>query len=101
MNKVEDIIKRFVKTCDARLSNPGYKEYIREHLGEAIDVAKHKGCLLDLDNIVHLKETMEMNISYEMYSYIDSCFDCSLLDVEDKKEFFDVLEDYINSFKKH
>lgn len=98
MNKIEGIIKSLVETCDARLSNPGYKEYIKEHLGEAIDVAKHDGCLIDLDNIVYLKEQMGMNISYEMYSYIDSCFDCSLLDVEIKEELFEVLEDYISSF---
>lgn len=98
MNKIEGIIKNLVETCDARLSNPGYEEYIKEHIGEAIDVAKHDGCLIDLDNIVYLKEQMGMNISYEMYSYIDSCFDCSLLDVDIKEEFFEVLENYIDSF---
>jgi len=98
MNKIEGIIKNLVETCDARLSNPGYEEYIKEHLGEAIDVAKHDGCLIDFDNIVYLKEQMGMNVSYEMYSYIDSCFDCSLLDVEIKEELFEVLEDYIGSF---
>ncbi len=98
MNKIEGIIKNLVETCDARLSNPGYEEYIKEHLGEAIDVAKHDGCLIDLDNIVYLKEVLGMNVSYKMYSYIDSCFDCSLLDVEIKEEFFEVLEDYISSF---
>lgn len=95
MKSINDIINNLVETCDAYLSNPGYEEYIREHLGEAIDVAKHNGCLLDLDNIVYLKEMLGINVSYELYSYIDSCYDCSLLEVEDKEELFSLLEGYI------
>lgn len=95
MKLAEGIIKELVSTCDARLSNPGYEGYIKEHLGEALDVAKHDGCLIDLDNIVYLKEVLGINVSYELYSYIDSCYDCSLLEVENKEELFTVLRGYI------
>lgn len=98
MNKIEDIINILVNKCDDSLSLRGYKEYIQENLGEAIDVVKHDGCIFDLDNIIHLKEVMEISISYEMYMCIDSHYDCSLLEIgiEDKEELFSVLNDYIN-----
>ena len=92
----ENIINFLVERCDRYLSNPGYQDYIKENLGEALDVMKHNGSMIDLDNIVHLKDILSINVSYEMYSYIDGNYDCSLLEINDKAELFSILSNYIN-----
>lgn len=88
-------VEELAKYLDNVLSSPGYSDYILNYLGEALDVARHGNCLLDLDNIVHLKKVLGFNISYELYGYIDSQYDYSLLEVEDKNELMQHVWNYL------
>jgi DNA integrity scanning protein DisA with diadenylate cyclase activity len=89
MQVKNNIINELVEKCDNRLSNLGYKDYIEENIGEALDVVKHGGNLYDLDNIIHLKDIMRMSVSYELYSYINSHYDDSVLELgEENREGF-------------
>lgn len=91
-NKKEEL----AKTLDTMLSNSGYSEYIKAHLGEALDVARHQGTLIDLDHIIDLEEKLGFHVSYELYSYIDSQCDESLFDIKDIDELMAYVFDYIN-----
>lgn len=88
-------INRLTKCLEKSLLSCGYEEYILQHIGDSIDVVRHGGCLIDLDNIVHLEEVLGFNVSYELYSYIDSQYDDSLLEIEDKKELMKHVWKYI------
>lgn len=79
------------------LSSQGYADYVLVHLGEAVDVVRHDNCLMDLDNIIHLREVLGFNVSHELYSYIDSQYDDSLLEITDWKELMEHVWKYVGA----
>lgn len=90
-------VKDLAEYLDGILSDPGYADYIIEHLGAAVDVARHGGCLIDLDNIVHLETILGFNVSYVLYCYIDSQYDGSLLEITDWKELMTHVWKYVGT----
>lgn len=90
-------VKNLAEYLDSILSDPGYADYIIEHLGAAVDVVRHGGCLIDLDNMVHLETILGFNVSYELYCYIDSQYDGSLLDIENWEELMAHVWKYVGT----
>ena len=86
-----------VEVMDAALSLPGYKDYIDENFGAALDVAHDGNCMSDLDCIVHLSKLLGFKVSYGLYCYIDNCYDESLLELtkEDLPQLWKIIESYI------
>lgn len=86
-----------VDVMDAAFSLPGYKDYINENFGVALDVAHDGNCMSDLDCIVHLSKLLGFKVSYNLYCYIDNHYDESLLELtkEDLPELWKIIDSYI------
>lgn len=77
---------------DGKLALAGYRDYIAGNLGGAVEVVSHGGTMFDLDNIVQLERLLGMEVSYELYSYLDGCYD-NLMEVsQDDGMADDVME---------
>ena len=55
--------------------------YAEDNPMETLEVAKHNGCLPDLDNMVNIKGIVGHPITWDMYSYIDYHYDGSLMEL--------------------
>lgn len=69
---------------------------------EAIECAVNNGCMIDFDNMVYLKELLGIDISYDLYSFIDKHYDGGLmeLDKSDLPYLKWLINDYIRN-KNH
>lgn len=90
-----------VNYIDDNLLMKGNKEYIYNNLGNAIDVIHNGGSMLELDHIVCLQELLGFNISYELYSFIASKIDESLLeicnDIKNKETLLEYCKEYVQN----
>lgn len=84
---VEKMINELVEKMDVNFGLPGCKNYILATMGAAIDVAHHEGNIYDLDGIVALSKALGFQVSYELYSFINSrTDDISLLEINEQDE---------------
>lgn len=83
-----------VEKISDRLHAEGYKGYISLHLGEALEVARNGGSILDLDRIIILKDILGFNVSYNLFTMIDAQYnDVDLLEFteDDKAELMELV----------
>ena len=73
-----------------------YKEYFMSHPLEFAECSRHNGCLTDFDWMIHLKELLNMPISWDLYHYIDGKYPESLMDLE--KEDYAMLMQWVNEY---
>jgi hypothetical protein len=77
-----------------KLHADGYQGYIQCNLGEALEVARYDGSILDLDRILILQSILGFNVSYELYAMIDASYDdIDILEFteEDKPELMELV----------
>lgn len=71
--------------------------YAESNPMETIEVASHNGDLYDLDNMVAIKDIINIPITYELYNHIGAHYDGSLLELEkeDLPQLEWLIEDYV------
>ena len=57
-------------------------EYAKSNPLEAIECVVNNGCMIDFDNMVYLKELLGIDISYDLYSFIDKHYDGGLMELD-------------------
>lgn len=61
-----------------------YADYLESNPTEALETAANGGCLLDIDNMVHVKSLIGYPISYSLYRHIDKHADGGLMELEEE-----------------
>ncbi len=82
---------------DGKLALAGYRDYIAGNLGGAVEVVSHGGTMFDLDNIVQLERLLGMEVSYELYSYLDGCYD-NLMEVSQDGGMADDIMEHVGEY---
>lgn len=75
------------------------EDYVRDHVGEAIDVARHDGALRDLDVMVGISRVLGMNPGWDYYHYADTRYDGDLMELSERAdEARPLLERYLHDW---
>lgn len=73
------------------------EDVVRDHVGEAIDVARHDGTLRDLDVMVGISRVLGVNPGWDFYHYANTRYDGDLMELtEHPDEARPLLERYLH-----